>query len=270
MRSWPRSAARSASFFCGPSALESPAARATFSLVTSNAISSRRCKRSPGVVGQLLVLRNGKRLGAEGAHNPGAARTAAGSPSRAKGTPLSDGIDLRTKVISGCTEATPAPRCRRARSSSLARAPLECSAILPFHSTTSAKCRAARAISRSGTQNQTRSASKGAPAAVHRACYLPGESPTLAAGCAALSGDDCADAISRAPEFQRQRAPQPSRPHNRDAKFGCHRRSIAFRFAAKPRRRTKRRRETLPSGFVRIPTCPRCPLLYSISHAQSP
>ena len=99
-----------------------------------------------------------------------AALTAAGSPSNANGTPLSEGIDLRTNVISGCAEATAPPRSRNPRSSSLANAPLECSATLPRQSTASESWRAALAISRSGTQNQTRSPSRPSPATTTLEC----------------------------------------------------------------------------------------------------
>ena len=99
-----------------------------------------------------------------------AALTAAGSPSTAKGTSSSEGADPRTKVISGCTEATAAPRSRKPRSSSLANAPLECSATLPRQSTASESCRAAPAISRSGTQNQTRSPSRPSPGTTTLEC----------------------------------------------------------------------------------------------------
>ncbi len=57
--------------------------------------------------------------------------------------------------------------------------------------------------------------------------HPPGKGLGFPPGCGAISGDDCADAISCPPEFQRQRAAQPSRTHNRDARFDCHRRSIA-------------------------------------------
>ena len=41
-----------------------------------------------------------------------ATRTAAASPSSANGTPASEGREPRTNVISGCTDATAAPRLR--------------------------------------------------------------------------------------------------------------------------------------------------------------
>src|SRR5580700_4586636 len=89
-----------------------------------------------------------------------AERTAAASPSIAKGTPMRDGIDPVTNVISGWTEATTAPPWRKDFSSSLASAPLEWKAIFFLQSTTDASWRDDDAISRSGTQNQTRSASR--------------------------------------------------------------------------------------------------------------
>ncbi len=60
----------------------------------------------------------------------------------------------RTNVINGCTDATAAPRLRNPSSSSLESAPLECNAILPFHSTFPASDFAAPAMAESGTQNQ--------------------------------------------------------------------------------------------------------------------
>ena len=77
----------------------------------------------------------------------------------ANGTPASGGREPRTNVIIGCTDATVAPRFRSTASSSLVRAPLECSATLPFHSAAPASDSAAPAIAPSGTQNQTTSAS---------------------------------------------------------------------------------------------------------------
>jgi ADP-ribose pyrophosphatase len=59
--------------------------------------------------------------------------------------------------MSGCTDATAAPRTRNACNSSLLSAPLECNAILPFHSIMFANARDARAISASGTQNHINS-----------------------------------------------------------------------------------------------------------------
>ena len=62
-----------------------------------------------------------------------------------------------------------------------------------------------------------------APPGIH----LPGKHLSFSLGCGAISRDDCADAISRAPKFQGQRAAQPSRPHYRDTRLDGHRRSIA-------------------------------------------
>ncbi len=87
-----------------------------------------------------------------------AACAAFGLPSMANGTPASDGREPRTNVISGCTEATAAPRSRSTASSSLVSAPLECSASLPFQSAAFVRDAAALAIVPSGTQNQTTSA----------------------------------------------------------------------------------------------------------------
>jgi hypothetical protein len=84
-----------------------------------------------------------------------AARTAFGLPSRANGTPASEGRDPRTNVISGWPDATVAPRSRSTPSSSLVRAPLECNATLFFQSAAPAMALAASAIAPSGTQNQT-------------------------------------------------------------------------------------------------------------------
>src|SRR5205823_10643935 len=61
--------------------------------------------------------------------------------------------------ISGCAEATFAPRFRRTCSAALGRTPLECNATLPFQFL-SENSRAACTTIESGTQNQTRSASK--------------------------------------------------------------------------------------------------------------
>jgi len=80
-------------------------------------------------------------------------RKAASSPSIANGTPASNGLDPRTNVISGCTEATLAPRLCSDPNSSLPSAPLECNATLPFQSTLAASDFAACEISESGTQN---------------------------------------------------------------------------------------------------------------------
>src|SRR5579863_3879857 len=75
----------------------------------------------------------------------------------ANGTPASEGREPRTNVINGCTDATDAPCLRSALNSSLASAPLECRATLPFHRILFAHVDAVRPISASGTQNQTRS-----------------------------------------------------------------------------------------------------------------
>ena len=97
-----------------------------------------------------------------------ATRTAESSPSIANATPASEGRDPRTNVIMGCTDATAAPRLRKTSSSSLASAPLECSATSPFQFRArpvlvlaffadpgcDAKAPADRRISESGTQNQ--------------------------------------------------------------------------------------------------------------------
>src|SRR5271167_1055299 len=85
-------------------------------------------------------------------------RTAAASPSSTNGTPASEGREPRTNVISGCTDATVAPRLRKTANASLVRAPLECNTTLPFQSTVPASDRAAQAISASGIQNQISSA----------------------------------------------------------------------------------------------------------------
>ena len=66
------------------------------------------------------------------------------------------------------------------------------------------------------------------PGALHRACTCRASARAFPPGCGAISRDDFADAISRPLEFQRQRAAQSSRPHNRDAWFDGHRRSIAL------------------------------------------
>src|SRR5579864_6540111 len=87
-----------------------------------------------------------------------ATRTAARSPSIANGTPPSAGFDFPTKVISGCTEATPAPFRFKFCNSSLLSAPLEWKATFPSHEPELEKTRAAPEISESGTQNQTTSA----------------------------------------------------------------------------------------------------------------
>jgi hypothetical protein len=116
------------------------------------------------------------------------ARTAAASPSIAKGTPASDRDepvrdDPATNVIIGCTEATCAPRRRSAANSSLASAPLECNATLPFQSAFCASERAASAMESSGTQNQTKSDSITARATP------TGRAPTLFANKLALRRD---------------------------------------------------------------------------------
>src|SRR5579871_129145 len=85
--------------------------------------------------------------------------TALASPSIVNDTPESRGREACTNVISGCTDATAALSLRRALSSSLAKAPLECNATFPFQSAAVVKDRAAVAIARSGTQNQTTSES---------------------------------------------------------------------------------------------------------------
>src|SRR5689334_5459679 len=82
-------------------------------------------------------------------------RTADASPSMANGVPISDALEPLTNVIKGCAEAVAAPRRRRADSSSLASAPLECSATVPRQLPLVISELAARAIWLSGTQNQT-------------------------------------------------------------------------------------------------------------------
>src|ERR1019366_4144076 len=109
-------------------------------------------------------------------------RPPAPAPSIAKGTPRSEGRDRRTNVISGCTDATAAPRLRNAASSSLPSAPLECTATLPFHSIVGASNRAADAMAASGTQNHTNRASTADKSVAARA-------PTCRANCFAFPND---------------------------------------------------------------------------------
>jgi len=91
-----------------------------------------------------------------------AAAAAIRSPSKAKGTPLSDGRTFLTKVIRGCTEATPAPFAFKAASSRLLKAPLQWSAIFPRQLALLARLCAAAEISRSGMHSHTSSDFKAA------------------------------------------------------------------------------------------------------------
>ena len=187
----------------------------------------RRSKCSPRVIGQLPVLRNGERFSAQGRERSCArlARLPGRLPTR-QARPRSDGIDPAQKSSTDVPTprphrdaAAPAVRRSRGRRWSAARSCL---------STRPASRAAGQPAQFRGQARRTR------PDRHQRACqarstgHAPaGQAPVLSPGCGAISRDDCADAISRPPEFQRQRAAQPSRPHNRDTRFDGHRRSIA-------------------------------------------
>jgi|SRR5579871_481152 len=83
-------------------------------------------------------------------------RIASGSPSTANGTFARRGRDPPTNVISGCADATAAPRRRKECNSSLESTPLECSATRPLQSIQVENDRATLATCESGTQNHTR------------------------------------------------------------------------------------------------------------------
>ena len=131
----------------------------------------RRSKRSPGVIGRLPVLRNGKWLRAQSRAQ--FCRRLAGQrnhPPAQKAHPEAKEPILGQKSSTDVPTPRPrrdgaAPAVRRSRGPRWSAA-RSCLSTPPAF----ASCRAARAISRSGTQNQTRSASKGVPGALHRAC----------------------------------------------------------------------------------------------------
>ncbi len=119
----------------------------------------------------------------------------------ANGTPASDGRDPRTNVISGCTDATAAPRRRSTASSSLVSAPLECSATLPFQSAAPAQgfCRTRnRSIGNAKPDNlgpNLRPTSRRG-----RSSNLTGKSPSSPQRCCRSPRDNLLDHVSRSPQ----------------------------------------------------------------------
>ena len=170
--------------------------------------------------------------------------------------------------------STDAPKPRRhreaasRRSSSLASAPLECSATLPLQSTLRELPRCPRNLAVRHAEPDQVCVKTMLPRRNRSGAHELGECAGFPAGRTALSGDDFADAISRPPQLQRQRASQSSRAHNRDARFAYHRRSIAF--VAPAFRPVGRRRKVWGGGTPADAWRARCSahLLYSISHAE--
>lgn len=137
-----------------------PATAATCSDVASNVVNRGETKVPHAWYAALSFFRIGYACPPRSLTICFAIRAAPGSASIANGTPWNDGRDPRTNVISGCTEATAAPLRRKISSSSLVRAPLECTAIRPAQEMALARRSAALPISPSGTQNQTAPARK--------------------------------------------------------------------------------------------------------------
>ena len=207
-----------------------------------------RRKRSPCVIGSLVFLAN--RIGRTAEvpnHAPRNPHRGAVALQSRTALPPAKAAIRRTNVISGCTDATAAPRLRNAASSSLVSAPLECSATLPFQSISPASERAARAISSVRHTEPNQSALAAADKSVAaRATYLLRQRPRLLQRRPARARHHRFDRIPRSLQRQGQSRPQIPRPHNRDPRLRCHARQHSRSWPRPPRRSASRSREPSP------------------------